>query len=70
MTAHARDGLEAGGIIVGSMAGGCVMSVMKIQKGSLGVQIQDVRAGGGMRVQVRGVMRGGLVWRQGDVKVV
>ena len=70
MTVHARNGQEAGGRIVESMAGGCVMSVMKIQKGSLGVQIQDVGAGGGTRVQVRGVMSGGLVWRQGDVKSV
>ena len=40
-----------------------------IAKGALGVKIADVRDGSGaMRVVVRVVERGGLVWRQGDVR--
>jgi len=40
-----------------------------IAKGALGVKIADVRdARGATRVVVRAVERGGLVWRQGDVR--
>ena len=40
-----------------------------IAKGALGVKISDVRDGSGAtRVVVRAVERGGLVWRQGDVR--
>jgi hypothetical protein len=40
-----------------------------IAKGALGVKIADVRDGSGAtRVVVRAVERGGLVWRQGDVR--
>ena len=40
-----------------------------IAKGALGVKIADVRDGSGAtRVVVRAVERGGLVWRQGDMR--
>ena len=40
-----------------------------IARGALGVKIADVRDGSGTtRVVVRAVERGGLVWRQGDVR--
>ena len=44
------------------------MKATKVEKGSLGVRIRDVKANGTSRVQVLSVATGGLVWRQGDVK--
>ena len=44
------------------------MRATKMEKGSLGVRIRDVKVNGTSRVQVYSVTTGGLVWRQGDVK--
>jgi hypothetical protein len=44
------------------------MKATKVEKGSLGVRIRDVKVNGTSRVKVFSVATGGLVWRQGDVK--
>jgi membrane protein involved in colicin uptake len=44
------------------------MKATKVEKGSLGVRIRDVKVNGTSRVKIFSVATGGLVWRQGDVK--